>query len=179
MPLVLLRCGNPRRMLTWPVWRDAVLACQRLGAIAVASPAHPPAPAGETALPAGLVHPVDEDVGPDQLRDLLAGLGADRVLSTSDPDSATWRDACAVAALAPAAAQPAAVLLDSIGTALHKGRTRDLCLRAGVPVARGAWARDGATAIESARGLQAPLVVKEVSGWSGQGMRVHHDLAGA
>lgn len=159
-------------MLTLPVWLEVLREAARLGAKVVATPAQPPVELGPTGLPAEALHALPADLAPAELARQLRPLGAEAVLSLSDPDPPRLRDARATDLLVgrppPARGSQAAV-----ARAMHKGATREVCAACGVRVAPGIWvARPGRLAELPAEWGDL-VVVKEVDGWAGRGMALH------
>jgi ATP-grasp in the biosynthetic pathway with Ter operon len=165
--VVLVRGGNPRRLLTAPVWLETLAECAARGVPVLAPEPDPPLPVEPQATA------IREDITAAELADVLRRLDCHLALSLSDPDPAALRDAEAFAAVSRAGKRH----LAGVQTAFDKHRTRELCARLGIPIARGVWTDrpDDLASLGGASGL----VVKETSRWAGEGVHAHETLASA
>lgn len=172
MALVVLRDGNPHRMLTLPVWLEVLREAARLGAVVLATPADPPVDPWLSGLAPRAVHDLPAAAGPEEVARTLGLLGASAVLSVSDPDPPRLRDAMAVD-LALGRTARARGSAPTVARAMHKGRTRKAWRQQGIQVPEGAWlrGRSHVTALPAAWGER--LVVKDVVGWAGEGTTFH------
>lgn len=159
--LAVLRQSNPRRMLTAQVWNEVLHLCANVGAAVFAAKADPP-----VASPMPLPHLVPWEANSIQRK--LANLGVTELLSISDPDSQALHDARLRWDYFQT--KDALNTLRSVSILIHKGLTREVCNKFGIPISNGYWIESPKSLSDHMLRLSGVVVVKPVNRWSTEGI---------